>query len=95
MQKLMKIAMIESGAERVDSMSIIFGRGKFIFNQMMGSDRKLEDGHYVWADFFNTYEGYPSDRCRTARCGEPTDEEREVYQGVRSATLKMWHNTAG
>ncbi len=88
MQREIKIGMLKNGAERVDSMAIIFGRGNFVFNQMMGSDRKLEDGHFVWADIYNTFYGYPSDRCRTARCGQPTDEEQLIYQKSRRANIR-------
>lgn len=88
LQDLMKIAMLEAGGEGVDSCFVKFGKGDFIYNQMSG-DRKLEDGCYIWGDFFNTYNGYPSDRCRVARCGEPTDEERKIYTRVRDTTLRI------
>lgn len=88
LQNLMKIAMLEAGGEGVDSCFVKFGKGNFIYNQMSGN-RKLENGCYVWGDFFNTYNGYPSDRCRIARCGEPTEEEYKIYADVRDTTLRI------
>ena len=88
MQRLIKISLIQNGAERADAMALKFGKGDFLFNQMPGN-RKLEEGDYIWGDFYNTFNGYPSDRCRIARCGEATDEEQRIYHGVREVTLRL------
>ncbi len=88
MQRTIKKAMIEYGAERVDAMALKFGRGDFLFNQLPG-ERKLKAGDFIWGDFYNTYYGYPSDRCRIARCGEPEPEEKELYKAVRNVTFSL------
>lgn len=91
MVKLIKHALLQYGAERVDAMALKFGKGDFLFNQLPG-ERTLEDGMYVWGDFYNTYYGYPSDTCRIARCGEASQEEQNTYRGVRAATIELCNN---
>ncbi len=49
------------------------------------SDRTIEDGDMVVLDFGGLYDGYGSDTTRTVHVGEPTHEEREVFEIVRRA----------
>jgi Xaa-Pro aminopeptidase len=49
------------------------------------SDRTIEDGDMVVLDFGGLQDGYGSDTTRTVHVGEPTDEEREVFEIVRRA----------
>jgi Xaa-Pro aminopeptidase len=48
-------------------------------------ERMIEDGDMVVMDFGGIKDGYGSDTTRTVHVGEPTDEEREVYEIVRRA----------
>ncbi len=48
-------------------------------------ERVVEDGDMVVLDFGGIKDGYGSDTTRTVHVGEPTDEEREVYEIVRRA----------
>ncbi len=48
-------------------------------------DRTIEDGDMIVLDFGGLKNGYGSDTSRTVHVGEPTDEEREVYEIVRAA----------
>jgi Xaa-Pro aminopeptidase len=48
-------------------------------------DRTIQDGDMVVLDFGGLKDGYGSDTSRTVHVGEPTDEEREVYEIVRRA----------
>ena len=48
-------------------------------------DRTIEDGDMIVLDFGGLKDGYGSDTSRTIHVGEPTDEEREVYEIVRRA----------
>ena len=49
-------------------------------------DRTIQDGDMVVLDFGGLKDGYGSDTSRTVHVGgEPTDEEREVYEIVRAA----------
>ena len=47
--------------------------------------RTIEDGDMVVMDFGGIKDGYGSDTTRTVHVGEPSDEEREVYEIVREA----------
>jgi Xaa-Pro aminopeptidase len=49
------------------------------------SDRTIEDGDMVVLDFGGLQDGYGSDTTRTVHVGEPTGEEREVFEIVRRA----------
>jgi Xaa-Pro aminopeptidase len=49
------------------------------------SDRTIQEGDMVVMDFGGLKEGYGSDTTRTVHVGEPTDEEREVFEIVRAA----------
>ena len=48
-------------------------------------DRTIEDGDMIVLDFGGLKDGYGSDTSRTIHVGEPTDEEREVFEIVRGA----------
>jgi Xaa-Pro aminopeptidase len=48
-------------------------------------ERVIEEGDMVVLDFGGIKDGYGSDTTRTVHVGEPTDDEREVYEVVRQA----------
>ena len=48
-------------------------------------DRTIQDGDMIVLDFGGLKDGYGSDTTRTIHVGEPTDEEREVFEIVRRA----------
>ena len=48
-------------------------------------DRTIQEGDMVVLDFGGLKDGYGSDTTRTVHVGEPTDEEREVFEIVRRA----------
>ena len=48
-------------------------------------DRTIEEGDMIVLDFGGLKDGYGSDTSRTIHVGEPTDEEREVFEIVRRA----------
>jgi D-alanyl-D-alanine dipeptidase len=48
-------------------------------------ERMIQDGDMVVLDFGGLKDGYGSDTTRTVHVGEPTDEEREVFEIVRRA----------
>jgi Xaa-Pro aminopeptidase len=49
------------------------------------SERTIEDGDMVVLDFGGLQDGYGSDTTRTVHVGEPTEEERQVFEVVRRA----------
>jgi Xaa-Pro aminopeptidase len=48
-------------------------------------ERTIEEGDMVVLDFGGLKDGYGSDTTRTVHVGEPSDEEREVFEIVRRA----------
>jgi Xaa-Pro dipeptidase len=81
----MQAQIFLNGAESADQIAMLFSSGDFAYGRPP-SARKLEPGHYVWTDFRATYGGYPADRNRTARAGEPERWERETYTIMRDLT---------
>jgi Xaa-Pro aminopeptidase len=49
------------------------------------ADRVIEHGDLVILDFGGFVDGYGSDTTRTVSVGEPTTDQREVYEAVRAA----------
>jgi Xaa-Pro dipeptidase len=77
-----------NGAESADPIAMLFSKGDFIYCRPPGP-RLLEHGHYIWTDFRATYGGYPADRNRTARAGDPESWETELYDLTRDLTIEL------
>ncbi|WP_063824030.1 M24 family metallopeptidase [Rhizobium leguminosarum] len=86
--RIMQAQIFLNGAESSDPMPMLFSDGDSSYSRWP-SDRKLKDGHYIWVDFNATYGGYPTDRNRIARCGEPKNWEVETYRRVRELTIEI------
>lgn len=86
--QLMQAQMYLNGAESADPIAMLFSKGDFSYGRT-AKERKLEEGHYVWTDFRATYGGYPADRNRIARAGEPLEWEVKTYTAVRSLTIEL------
>lgn len=86
--RMMQAQTFLNGADSGDPFPVIFGKGDFTYGRPP-TDRRLEPGHYVWSDFRATYGGYPADRNRIARAGEPQPWELEAYTTVRELTLEL------
>ena len=80
--------IVRNGADSYDPIAMTFARGSFNYSRPPGSQR-LQPGQYIWTDFRSTYGGYPADRNRTARGGEPEAWEIEAYEKVRSVTVEI------
>ncbi|NEN07100.1 aminopeptidase P family protein [Diaminobutyricibacter tongyongensis] len=57
-------------------------------------ERTIETGDMVVLDFGGLKDGYGSDTTRTVHVGEPTAEEREVYEVVRRAQQEAFEAVA-
>ncbi|WP_246226074.1 M24 family metallopeptidase [Chelativorans xinjiangense] len=84
----MQAQIFLNGAESADPIAMLFSKGDFAYGRPPGT-RRLEPGHYVWTDFRATYGGYPADRNRTARAGEPEAWEQETYTSMRDMTVAL------
>jgi Xaa-Pro aminopeptidase len=74
----------EHGHSQVDFTVVGSGPNGANPHHEMG-ERTIEQGDMVVLDFGGLKDGYGSDTTRTVHVGEPTDEEREVYEVVRRA----------
>ena len=81
----MEFLMKRNGAEAV-SFDIIVASGKrSALPHGKATDKKIEQGDLVLIDFGSEYQGYHSDQTRTVVCGNPSSEQKKVYQVVREA----------
>ena len=78
-------ALALNGAEGLDKFTVLFGNGEFAYCRPP-TDKKLQAGHYLWTDFRSTYAGYPGDRNRIARVGQPNEWEKKTYKTIRELT---------
>lgn len=88
MHNRLQAACFEQGAETASPIAMTFGRGEMVYNRPPGK-RKLRSGDYIWTDFRATFGGYPADRNRIARAGDPPVWEREAYGKVRAVTIEL------
>ncbi len=86
--RIMQAQTYLNGADSADPFALIFANGDFTFGRPV-TNRRLEPGHYIWADFRGTYGGYPADRNRIARAGEPKQWELNAYTSVRDMTHEL------
>lgn len=77
-----------NGAETANPIAMTFGRGELVYNRPP-SDAKLQLDDYLWTDFRATFGGYPADRNRIARAGEPLEHEANTYRKVRAVTIDL------
>lgn len=47
--------------------------------------KKIEKGDFVLIDFGSRVEGYHSDQTRTLVCGDPSEDQKKIYQIVKEA----------
>jgi D-alanyl-D-alanine dipeptidase len=74
----------EHGHEQVDFTIVASGPNGANPHHDPG-ERTIEEGDMVVLDFGGLLDGYGSDTTRTVHVGEPTDEEREVFDVVKLA----------
>ncbi|CDZ41513.1 Uncharacterized peptidase YqhT [Neorhizobium galegae bv. officinalis] len=86
--QMMQAQIYLNGAENAPPIAMLFADGDFFYGRHP-SERRLREGHYIWTDFRATYGGYPADRNRIARCGDPSQWEIDTYTGVRSLTIEL------
>jgi Xaa-Pro aminopeptidase len=76
--------LLEHGHSQVDF--TVVGSGPNGANPHHGAGgRTIQEGDMVVLDFGGIKDGYGSDTTRTVHVGEPTEEERHVYEVVRRA----------
>lgn len=86
------VAVIEStmkshGASGTSFSTIVLGGEKSALPHGSPGSRVIQAGDLVLLDLGAVYEGYCSDITRTVMVGEPTEQQREIYETVLAANL--------
>jgi len=81
----MEFLMKRNGAEAL-SFDIIVASGKrSALPHGKATEKRIEQGDLILIDFGSGYQGYHSDQTRTIVCGNPSSEQKKVYQVVKEA----------
>ena len=78
-------AVKKKGAEQMSFQTIIVSGTKTASPHGIPSTKKIEKGDFVLFDLGVVYKGYCSDITRTFAFGEPTGEQRKIYETVKQA----------
>jgi Xaa-Pro dipeptidase len=77
----------ELGAEGMSFSTIVLAGEKSALPHGSPGNRKIAEGDFVLFDLGVVYEGYCSDITRTVVVGEPTEQQRAIYDAVLAANL--------
>ena len=77
--------MLRAGAQALSFETIAVSGRNSSMPHGVPTDKKVERGDFVTMDYGAVVNGYHSDMTRTVCVGEPTDEQRHVYDVVRQA----------
>jgi Xaa-Pro aminopeptidase len=81
----MESIMKRSGADAI-AFDLILASGKrSALPHGKASDKRIEKGDFILIDFGSGFRGYHSDQTRTVVCGNPSGEQRKIYQIVKEA----------
>ncbi|OKO78828.1 hypothetical protein AC628_12555 [Bradyrhizobium sp. NAS96.2] len=86
--QLLEQRMIGLGADSVEWLPVRFGRGDFAYTRP-NMDIKLQKDDFVWVDMGVRRADAVSDLNRVAKVGKATAEQEELYDIVRSTTLRL------
>ena len=81
----MEFLMKRNGAETVGFDIIVASGKRSALPHGRATDKRIEQGDLILIDFGSEYQGYHSDQTRTVICGNPSSEQKKVYQVVREA----------
>lgn len=83
----LEVFMREQGADALAFPPIVASGPNGALPHARPTDRPLAAGEFVTLDFGCVWQGYCSDMTRTVFIGEPTDEQRALYELVLKAQL--------
>lgn len=78
-------AVKQKGAEKMSFDTIVISGKKTASPHGIPGDRAIKNGDFILFDLGVVYKGYCSDITRTIALGEPTDEQRKIYETVKKA----------
>ncbi|WOV88595.1 Xaa-Pro peptidase family protein [Sporosarcina oncorhynchi] len=77
--------MKRMGAEKMSFDTMVLSGPKTASPHGTPGERKIQKGDFILFDLGVVYEGYCSDITRTVAFGEPSEEQREIYETVKKA----------
>lgn len=77
--------MKRMGAEKMSFDTMVLSGPKTASPHGTPGERKIQKGDFILFDLGVVYEGYCSDITRTVAFGEPSKEQREIYETVKKA----------
>lgn len=84
----LEFTMRKAGASGIAFDIIVASGVRSALPHGVASDKVIEPGDLVTMDFGAVYKGYCSDMTRTVVIGEPTDEQRKIYEIVLEAQMR-------
>jgi len=81
----MEFSMKRNGADDLGFDIIIASGKRSALPHGKASDKRIEKGDFILIDFGSEFQGYHSDQTRTVICGQPSAEQKKVYQVVKDA----------
>jgi Xaa-Pro aminopeptidase len=81
----MESFMKRSGADVIGFDIIIASGKRSALPHGKASGKRIEKGDFILIDFGSGFQGYHSDQTRTVVCGNPSSEQRKIYQIVKEA----------
>lgn len=82
-----ELEMKKKGIQKMSFDTMVLSGPKTASPHGVPGDRKIQKGDFILFDLGVVYEGYCSDITRTVAFGEPSEEQREIYETVLKAEL--------
>lgn len=84
----MEFFMKNQGAEAMGFDIIIASGKRSALPHGKASGKRIEKGDLILIDFGSMFQGYHSDQTRTVVCGDPSSDQKKIYQVVKEAQAK-------
>jgi Xaa-Pro aminopeptidase len=84
----MEFFMKHQGSEAMGFDIIIASGKRSALPHGKAASKPIEKGDFILIDFGSSFQGYHSDQTRTLVCGNPSEEQKKVYQMVGDAQQK-------
>ena len=81
----MEFSMKRNGANDLGFDIIIASGKRSALPHGKAGDKRIQKGDFILIDFGSEFQGYHSDQTRTLICGQPSLEQKKVYEVVKDA----------
>ena len=86
--RMVQQLMLEGGAEYPGFMIIASGEGNYDRISKTHTNRKLQEGDYLWLDLGARYHGYWSDFCRSGEVGSLSEDRKALQATIHEVTAR-------